>query len=375
MNPEYLDCNATAPLEPRVLELTIDWLARVGNAGSRTHDYGGAAKRAVGEAREQVAAVVGASPEEVIFTSGATEANNIALLGSHSLRGVERRHAVSTQIEHKAVLEPLARLEETGAEITLLRPNSGGWVEPEAVRAALRPDTKIVSVMHVNNETGVVQPLAEIAEVLRDHDALFHVDAAQGFGKLISDLQEPRIDLISVSGHKIYGPQGIGALVARRRGYQRLPAEPIAFGGGQEHGIRPGTLPVALIAGFGLSAELSLSDSEERAKRCAGQREKMLSAFRGLTLEFHGDQERVLPHTVNFSIPGLDAEAAIIALKDLVAVSNGSACTSQSYSPSHVLEAMGIDQETIEGALRFSWCHLTEEVDWESVAARLQTFC
>ena len=374
MNPAYLDCNATTPLEPRARELVFDWLSRVGNSGSRTHDYGGAAKRAVGEAREQVATVVNASPEEVIFTSGATEANNIALLGTPCFRKDGGAHAISTQIEHKAVLEPLAQLEKMGAEVTLLRPNPGGWVEPEAVREALRPNTKMVSIMHVNNETGVVQPISEIADVLRDHDTLFHVDAAQGFGKRLSDLQEPRIDLISVSGHKIYGPQGIGALIARRRGYQKLPAEPIAFGGGQEHGIRPGTLPVALIAGFGLTAELSVSESAERTKHCASQKEKMLGAFHSLALKFHGDQDRVLPHTINFSVPGLDAEAAIIALKDLVAVSNGSACTSQSYSPSHVLEAMDIEQDEIEGALRFSWCHLTEEVDWESVADRLRTF-
>ncbi len=371
MNPTYLDCNATSPLEPAVRELMFEWFTRTGNAGSRTHDYGASAKRAVVSARNQVADVVGAEPEEVVFVSGATEANNLAILGVARRAEPDRRHLITTTIEHKAVLEPMEALTELGFDVTLVETTPGGWVDPDEIRAALRPDTLLVSVMHVNNETGVVQPIQEIAERLEGHEAYFHVDAAQGFGKRVADLKNQRIDLISVSSHKIYGPQGVGALIVRRRGYERLPLAPLSVGGGQEYGLRPGTLPVALIAAFGRSAELASLNAETRELRCREQKEKLLKALAPLEIRFHGDQDRVLPHVLNFSVPGLDGEAAIVALKDLVAISNGSACTSQSYSPSHVLSAMGLPEDAIEGALRLSWCHMTEDVDWEAVAERI----
>jgi cysteine desulfurase len=221
--------------------------------------------------------------------------------------------------------------------------------------------------MHVNNETGVMQPVTEIADVLADHPAYFHVDAAQGFGKDIKTLQNRRIDFISISGHKIYGPKGIGALITRRRGYNRSPLSPLIFGGGQERGLRPGTLPVPLIVGLGLAAELALKNHSKREKACLAFRDRALKALTPLSPLLNGEQLRVLPHVLNLSFPGLDSEAVMVALKDMVAISNGSACTSHSYQPSHVLKAMGLSVERIEGAIRMSWCHMTEEPDWRGV--------
>ena len=369
----YLDCNATAPIEPRVRDLVIQYLdAEFGNAGSRTHDYGVRAKRAVQHARAQVATVVQAQPDEVLFTSGATESNNLALLGLEAEgRRSGRRHVITTQIEHKAVLEPLEILEERGFEVVRLPCGPSGWVPAEAVAEALRDDTLLVSVMHVNNETGVIQPVEEVAAVLADHPAYFHVDAAQGFGKELDALRESRVDLISVSGHKVYGPKGIGALVARRRRFQRPPLSPLFYGGGQERGLRPGTLPVHLIVGLGLAAELGARETGARKTACLAFRKQVLRGLAPLEPVIHGDQDRTVAHTANVSFPGLDGEAVIVAVKDLIAISNGSACTSQSYTPSHVLKAMGLPREQTQGALRISWSHLTEPVDWEPVTKRI----
>jgi len=373
MSAVYLDCNATTPVDPRIRDLVLQYLdAEYGNAGSRTHEYGTRAKQAVQRARAQIAAAVKCAPEEVVFTSGATESNNLALLGlaAHGT-ATGRRHVISTQIEHKAVLEPLAELEKRGFSVELLAPNAGGWIDPGQVAAALRPDTLLVSVMHANNETGVLQPIREIAEVVGNHPAYLHVDAAQTFGKVIEDLCLPRLDLISVSAHKLYGPKGVGALIARRRGYERPPLAPLMFGGGQERGLRPGTLAVPLVVGLGLAAELALKEHRERVEACRAFRQTALSVLHPLGAQLNGDQDRVLPHVLNLSIPGLDSEAVIVALKDIVAISNGSACTSASYTLSHVLGAMGLAPERIQGALRLSWCHMTPEPDWATVAARL----
>lgn len=371
--PVYLDCNATAPLEPDVRDAVMYWMAEeIGNAGSRTHVYGTRAKKAVQKAREQVAAIVDAAPDEIVFTSGATESNNLAILGLAQWgEQNNRRHIVSTAIEHKAVLEPLEALEKKGFSVTLIKPQATGAVAAEDIAAAVQPDTVLVSVMHVNNETGVRQPIAEIAEALAEHNTYFHVDAAQGFGKELEALRNSRIDLISVSSHKIYGPLGIGALVVRRRGFQRPPLKPLTYGGGQERGLRPGTLPVPLIVGFGLAAEIADRDNEARKLRCIEVRKHALSALDSLGIKFHGDPDQTLPHVLNFSIEGVDSEALIVALKDVAAVSNGSACTSHSYEPSHVLQAMDLDESAIAGALRLSWCHLTPGVDWQVMAKRI----
>lgn len=373
VGPVYLDCNATAPIEPAVLEeMHRLWTEAPGNAGSRTHEYGLQAKKAVQRAREQVASIVRAEPEDVLFTSGATESNNVALLGlvAHA-DGENRRHVVSTAIEHKAVLEPLEELEKRGYEVSLVRPDASGAVPAEAVASALRPDTVLVSIMHANNETGVLQPLDEVADLLGDQPAYFHVDAAQGFGKDLEPLQNRRIDMISVSSHKIYGPVGVGCLIVRRRGFRRPPLKPISFGGGQERGLRPGTLPVPLIAGMGLAAEIAERDHAIRRERCMEIRSDALDALCPLGIRLNGDPERVMPHVLNFSVEGMDSEALMVALKDLIAVSNGSACTSQSYEPSHVLAAMGLPEAAVEGAIRVSWCHMTPNVDWPAMSRRI----
>ena len=276
-------------------------------------------------------------------------------------------------IEHKAVIEPLEELERRGFEVEMLAPNSGGWIEPDRLKAALRPDTLLVSIMHANNETGVIQPIEEMAEILRGHAAYLHVDAAQTFGKLINPLRNERIDLISASAHKIFGPKGVGALVTRRREYERPPLKPLAFGGGQERGLRPGTLPVHLIAAFGEACALASKDGEERQRRDAEFRKNVVSGLAPLEPLVHGDSDRIMPHVLNVSIRGLNSEAAMVALKDLVAISNGSACTSASYSPSHVLKAMGLPEDEIFSALRISWCHHTPPVDWDLVVERLSS--
>ncbi|WP_458682830.1 cysteine desulfurase DndA [Prescottella equi] len=372
--PTYLDCNATAPIDPVVLSEVVEYLQNeFGNAGSRTHSYGQRAKERVIRAREEVASVVAAKPDEVFFTSGATESNNLAILGLEEAgRATDRRHIVTTQIEHKAVLEPVERLRSKGFDMTLLPPTKGGWVEPGAVAEALRPDTLLVSVMAANNETGVVQPIGEIADALATHEAYFHSDAAQAFGKLTDELRNPRIDMLSISGHKLYAPKGIGALIARRRGYRRIPLTPLAVGGGQERGLRAGTLPVALIAGLATAASEAAANHEARMQHCHALRNHLISALEPLGVTLNGDLDRTMPHTLNFSVPGVDSEAAIVALKDLVAISNGSACTSQSYDPSHVLAAMSLSDDQIQGALRFSWSHMTPEPDWSQLVERLR---
>lgn len=372
--PAYLDFNATSPVDPRVADEVMRFMTQeFGNAGSRTHTYGQVAKERVNRAREEIAAVVAAKPDEVIFTSGATESDNLAILGlaAHG-EATGRRHIISTQIEHKAVLEPLEYLAERGFEVELLKPNEGGWVPAEDVAAALRPDTLLVSVMAVNNETGVVQPIAEIAAALTDHEAFLHVDAAQAFGKLIDLLQNPRIDLLALSGHKIGAPKGVGALVTRRRGYKRPPLKPLMYGGGQERGLRPGTLPVPLIAGLGTAAALALKEADASAASAARIKDELVAALLPLGATINGDPDRMVATTLNVSIPGVDSEAAIVALKDVVAVSNGSACTSQSYEPSHVLTATGLSKARIEGALRISWGRTTDSIPTDAIASRLR---
>jgi cysteine desulfurase len=359
----YLDCNATTPLEPRVRETMLYYFdTEYGNAGSRTHDFGNRANQAVQHAREQVAALVKCEKDEIIFTSGATESNNIALIGLAAYgEQTGRRHIISTQIEHKAVLEPLAELKRRGFSIDLLPPTRGGWVEPSIIAAALRPNTLLVSVMHANNETGVLQPITEIAEAMKGHPSYLHTDAAQTFGKVVTELQNNRIDLISVSGHKIYGPKGIGTLIIRRRGYERVPIEPLLFGGGQERGLRPGTLPVPLIAALGMAAELAGNEWKERAAKCLAFRKKLLAALTPFKPVINGDIAKIMPHVLNMSFHGIDSEAIMVALKHEIAISNGSACTSATYKPSHVLEAMGLSPDDIRSSVRCSWCQMTED--------------
>ena len=368
----YFDCAATTPIAPEAREALLRYTdLEYGNAGSRTHEFGAAAQRAVKLARGQVASLAGARADEVIFTSGATEANNLAILGlrAHG-EATGRRHIVTTAIEHKAVLEPAQALASSGFEVSIIAPASDGRVAAEALLAAVRPDTLLVTAMHANNETGALQPITEIASGLAGRDVYFHVDAAQSFGKIDGPLSDPNIHLISVSGHKLYAPKGIGALIARR-GAVKVPLSPLVYGGGQERGLRPGTLPVALVAAFGAACAASSREAGIRAARNRAIRQNLLDALLPLGAEINGSLEQGLSSTLNLSFPGLDSEAVMLVLKDLLALSNGSACTSASYTPSHVLVAMGLEDDRIDGALRFSWCHMTEEPDWNMVAARI----
>lgn len=371
----YMDHNATTPVDKRVAdEIMHHFLEEYGNAGSRTHEHGQRASQVVSRARSTIAGTLDANDDEVVFTSGATEADNIALLGlAPEGQRTGRRHIVSTAIEHKAVLEPLQRLAESGFDIELIRPGTDGTVRADDVLAAVRPDTLLVSVMSANNETGVLQPLQDISTGLAGHEAFLHVDAAQTYGKDNTPLRDKRIDLISLSAHKVFGPKGVGALVARRRGYRRPPLTPLIVGGGQERGLRPGTLPVPLIAGFALAAQLAADEQAERQAACLSYRADALAGLTPLNPQLHGDQDHCLPHVLNISLPGVDSEAVMVAWRGLIEVSNGSACTSASYEPSHVLTAMGLPEDEVRGALRLSWSHLTPAVDWEQAVARVRT--
>lgn len=369
----YLDNNATTPLDPAVREVMMHYFdEEYGNAASRTHEYGLRAKRAVQTARRQIADVVAADPGEVIFTSGATEANNLALLGLGPIAAAEgRRHIITTTIEHKAVAEPIDALERQGFYVTRIAVNGSGRVSADAVLAALTPETIAVSVMFANNETGILQPLTEIADGLADHSAYFHVDAAQAFGKVIEPLRHKRVDLISASAHKLFGPKGVGALIARRRGAEAPPLSPLMFGGGHERGLRPGTLPVPLIAAFGEAAARGLAEGPTRERVALARRGRALEAFSAIGVTPIGDQAHVLPHVLMSSFDGVDSEALMLAIKDVAAVSNGSACTSSSYAPSHVLKAMGLPPSVVEGAVRFSWSHQGDEPPWQLIADRI----
>ncbi|MEU7222869.1 cysteine desulfurase DndA [Streptomyces chrestomyceticus] len=353
----YLDVAATTRVDPQVAEVVLHWMTEdFGNAGSRTHEYGARAKKAVQQARAFIAHSVGARSEEVIFTSGATESNNIALLGlapHGELTG--RKHIITSAIEHKAVLEPLTHLRDArGFEVDFLSPGPGGRVTVDAVLERLRSDTLAVSLMHVNNETGVIQPVAELAEKLRATPTYLHVDAAQGYGKIPADLMAP-IDLISISGHKIGGPKGVGALITRRRGWDKAPLEPIMFGGGQERKLRPGTLAVPLIMGLYEAAKLFAEGHSSWERQAREMRERILAALGTTRFHLNGDPEHIVPHILNVSFDELSAEALIVRLKDQVAIATGSACTSASYTPSHVLQAMGLDEAVAANGLRLSW--------------------
>jgi cysteine desulfurase len=372
--PIYLDHNATTPVIPEVREAVLRHLdIEFGNAGSRTHEYGARAKKAVEEARAAVAEIALAEPSDVLFTSGATEANNLAILGlaAHGARA-GRRHLVTTAIEHKAVLEPMQALEAQGFELTIVPVDSSGRVRAEDVLAATGPATLLVSVMQANNETGIQQPILEIAAGLAESEAFFHVDAVQGFGKALEAPRHKRIDLLSVSAHKLFGPKGVGALITRRRGYDRPPLTPLMYGGGQERGLRPGTLATPLIAGFGVAAKVALRDHAARAAACRAAKAGALADLARLDPTPIGDQAYALDHVLAVAFTGVDSEALMLALRDEIAISNGSACTSSSYEPSHVLKAMGLPNAVVEGAVRISWSHLSPPAPWQAIAARIE---
>lgn len=360
--PIYLDFNATTPIHPEVWDIVTHYsVQEFGNPGSRTHIYGQSAKKAIEDARRVIASHFKAEADEVVFTSGATEANNLAILGLKDYAIAEnRKHIITTRIEHKAVLEPIEYLESQGFEVTYLEVDSNCRIDPEHLRNILREDTLLVSIMHANNETGVIQPIDECAAILAHSEAFFHCDAAQTFGKIFDVLSNPRIDMISVSGHKIYGPKGIGALLIRRREfgeflYEFPPIKSLMFGGGQENGLRPGTLPTPLIAGLGKALQISIRDRENRLTEMTTFRSKFLEELKEYNYEINGNSDHCLPHVLNVTINDWDSEAFMLQNKERWAMSNGSACTSNSYTTSHVLRAMYGDCERLEQVIRFSW--------------------
>lgn len=356
MPPVYLDYNASTPVDPRVFDAMKPWLTdEPGNAGSRTHTYGRAARDAVEKARRQIAEVLAADPIEIVFTSGATESCNLAILGLARFgESTGRRHIISTAIEHKAVLEPLTKLRANDFDIDFVPVTRGGFVEPDEIRRRVRPDTLLVSVMHANNETGVLQPIEEVGEMFYGSGILIHVDAAQTFGKQLAVPRRVPCDLLSISAHKIYGPKGVGALCIHSCEARRA-LNPIMYGGGQERGLRPGTLAVPLIVGFGAAAALANTEHRQRNAAAAKIKKRFLTDLAGVEHSANGDQSLCQPHVINISFPGVDSEALMMALRDDVAISNGSACTSASYEPSHVLKAMGLEDDLLESAVRISW--------------------
>jgi len=351
----YMDYQATTPVDPRVLEAMLPWFTeRYGNSSSG-HSFGWMAKEAVDKAREEIAGVIGAGPREIIFTSGATESNNLVIKGIAEAYIKQGRHIISCPTEHKAVIEPLKYLAIHGWEITWLSVDSEGMIDLDELSAAIRPDTVMVSLMAVNNEIGVIHPLEEIGRLTRERGVLFHVDAAQGYGKIPIDVNSMNIDMMSLSGHKIYGPKGIGALYLRRRN-PRVRPTPILHGGDQEEGMRSGTHDVPGIVGFGKAALISLESMDSEAEFLLGLRTRFLEGLRATLpdIRVNGHLERRVPGNLSVSFDGIEGDALRMNIRQL-AVSSGSACTFASVDPSHVLLALGIEPHLAEASLRFGF--------------------
>ena len=364
----YLDYNASAPIDERVLDTMIDvYRNHIGNADSRTHTHGDDTRSIVENARKQVANLLGIQPNEVFFTSGATESNNIAIQGlSEYAEKTGKKHIITTAIEHKAILETAKAMGLRGFDVDIIDPGPDGRVSVDSVISKLREDTLLISVMHDNNETGIIQPVKELGDFLSGKDVLFHVDATQSCGKLVDELRGLKYDMLSFSAHKLRGPQGVGCLILRRHNYILPPVKAVFYGGQQENGIRPGTVPVALVAGCGKACEiatLEYKQNEEKLKKIKKLIEVLLDNS-GLSYSYNGNQDYCVYNTANICIDGVSSEALMIMTKQYCSISNGSACTSKSYAPSYVLKAMGISTEKIESSLRISW---GPETDYEDL--------
>ncbi|KUI99975.1 IscS subfamily cysteine desulfurase [Vibrio sp. MEBiC08052] len=365
--PIYFDYSATCPVDHRVAEkmvqyMTVDGI--YGNPASRSHRYGWQAEEAVDTAREQIAALLNADSREIVFTSGATESNNLAIKGAAHFYGKKGKHVITCKTEHKAVLDTCRQLEREGFEVTYLEPESNGLIDLNKLKAAMRDETVLVSIMHVNNEIGVIQDIEAIGELCREHKIVFHVDAAQSAGKLPIDVQQMKVDLISLSGHKIYGPKGIGALYIRRKPRIRLEAQ--MHGGGHERGFRSGTLPTHQIVGMGEACRIAKEEMQQDYDHAKKLRDRMLAGLEGMeAVTVNGDLEQRLPNNLNISFAYVEGESLLMSLKDL-AVSSGSACTSASLEPSYVLRALGMNDELAHSSIRFSFGRFTteEEVDY-----------
>ena len=372
MKPLYLDYHATTPVDPRVLEAMLPFFTeRFGNPHSKQHAWGWEARDAVDAARAQVAALIGASAGEIVFTGGATESSNLALRGVIAARAPGPRHVITTAIEHKSVLDVCQGFGEAGCSVTVLGVDAGGRVDPEALRRALRPETVLVSIMAANNEIGTLQPMAALGALVREHGALFHTDAAQAAGKVPIDVRAMNIDLLSLTGHKFYGPKGCGALFVRRA-KPRIALVPQVAGGGQENGVRSGTLNVPGIVGLGRAAEICRLEMADEAARLRALRDRLLEGLRTRVpvVRVNGTLEHRLPHNLHVSFEGIEGERLLMALGDL-AVSTGSACASGTQAPSHVLQAIGATSERGGASIRFGLGRSTTEADVDFAVERV----
>lgn len=371
----YLDYNASAPILTEVLDVMIDTYKNVpGNADSRTHLFGTKAQKVVQTSRNTIADVLGVDQSEVIFTSGSTESNNTVILGIEEYAELTgKKHIITTAIEHKAILEPLKYLEKKGFRVDYVRPNESGRIDADYLLSLIDDETSLISVMYVNSETGIIQPVDIIGAALKDTDIIFHVDATQALGKLNSEIRNLDYNLMSITSHKIGGPQGIGALIYKRnKDYKRPPIKQLMYGGSQERGYRPGTTPVALVAGFAKAVELCEKNLKINHDNCKRIKESFFKAIDGLEYDINGDSEYCLPSTVNISIHGLDAETAFLCLRDDYAFSNGSACNSSSHELSYVLDAMGLDEIRKSEAIRLSWSGNTS-IDFSSFVSIIKS--
>jgi len=363
--PIYLDYSATTPVDPRVVDKMVPWLyEHFGNPASRSHPYGWEAEKAVEQAREQVAALVGCDPREIVWTSGATESINLALKGAAQFHKARGRHLVTVRTEHKATLDTMRELERHGFEVTYLEVRPDGLIDRDAFESALRPDTILASVMYVNNEIGVVQDVALLGEICRGRGILFHVDAAQATGKLPVDLSALKVDLMSFSAHKTYGPKGVGALYIRRKPRVRIEAQ--IHGGGHERGFRSGTLPTHQIVGMGEAFRIAREEMAVENERVRMLRDRLYNGLSQIEEVYvNGHLEQRVPHNLNMSFNYVEGESLIMAIKD-IAVSSGSACTSASLEPSYVLRALGRSDELAHSSIRFSVGRFTtvEEIDF-----------
>lgn len=364
--PIYLDNNATTPMDPRVLDAMLPYFTeKFGNAASRNHSFGWSAEEAVDYAREQVAKIIGATEKEIIFTSGATESNNLALKGVFEMYRERGNHIITLVTEHKAILDTCEHLKKVGAEITYLGVKEDGLLDLAELEAAIRPNTILVSVMYANNEIGVIQPIKEIAAIAHKHGALFHTDATQAVGKIPVDVMADGIDLLSFTGHKMYGPKGVGALYVRRKN-PRVKVTAQMDGGGHERGMRSGTLNVPGIVGFGKACAICMEDMTTEIARIQRLRDKLENALLEVEEAYlNGNKEHRLPHTANISFKYVEGEGLMMGVKD-IAVSSGSACTSASLEPSYVLKSLGLDDELAHSSLRFGLSRFTteEEIDY-----------
>ncbi|GAA5445536.1 cysteine desulfurase IscS [Microbulbifer sp. NBRC 101763] len=371
--PIYLDYSATCPVDPRVAAKMAEQLTMEGNFGnpaSRSHLFGWKAEEAVENARRQVAELINADPREIVWTSGATESDNLAIKGAAHFYQGRGKHIITSKIEHKAVLDTCRQLEREGFEVTYLNPREDGIVYPEQVEEALREDTILVSLMHVNNEIGVINDVAAIGELCRARKVIFHVDAAQSAGKLPIDLQEMKVDLMSFSAHKIYGPKGIGALYVRRKPRVRLEAQ--IHGGGHERGMRSGTLPTHQIVGMGEAFRIAKEEMAQEGERLLALRNRFWNQIKDMEeVHINGSAEQRVPGNLNVSFAFVEGESLIMSLRNL-AISSGSACTSASLEPSYVLRALGVNDELAHSSLRFSFGRFTSEQDVDTAATEVR---